>query len=170
MVITFILVMYILCAKFFVDWTRWEEFYPTILYFITCNFAYNFIFYQHTLWMYNFKAVDWLNHTFIELAFSLIIMPVFIMFFLQYFPKERRKFFYVAIWVVSFSILEYFSKETELFIHDNEWGILWSTVFNLIMFILLRIHYRKPLLALLLSVPTIIILLFFFHPSFTDLK
>jgi hypothetical protein len=40
----------------------------------------------------------------------------------------------------------------------------------MIMFPTLRLHFKRPLIAILVSIPLIIILLMFFHPSLDDLK
>jgi hypothetical protein len=91
MYLLLVVVVYILFAKFFVDWKRWKEFYPTIQFYILCNLLYNFVFYEHTLWRYKAVTVSWLNHTLIDLVFTFFIVPVVLMIYLQCFPKKRKK-------------------------------------------------------------------------------
>jgi hypothetical protein len=166
-----VVIVYIIFAKIFVDWKRFKEFYPTIQFFIIGNLLYNFLFYNHTLWSYKAVTVNWLNHTLIDITFSFIILPVVIMIYLQYFPKTpKKKIAYLAVWIAYFSFLEYIFYKRGLFIYENDWGLGMSVVFNTIMFVLLRMHSRKPVLSLAVSLPIIIILLFFFHPSLSDLK
>jgi hypothetical protein len=165
-----VIVVYVIFAKIFVDWKRWKEYYPTIQYFIICNLLYNFIFFNHTLWAYKAVTVKWLNHTFIELTFTFFIVPVVILIYLQHFPQGKKKFIYVVAWIAYFSLIELLFHKRGLFIYENGWGPIWSTIFNSIIFILLRVHYKKPLMALMVSIPIIIILLLFFHPSLSDLK
>lgn len=163
--------VYIFFAKKFVDWKRWKEYYPTIQFYIVCNLLYNFIFYQHTLWKYKAVTVDWLNHTLIDIVFTFFIVPVVIMIYLQYFPKRKgNKFLYLSIWVAYFSVLEFLFEKKGLFIYENDWNTWWSLLFNLITFTVIRIHYKNPLAALLVSAPIIAVLLLFFHPSLHDLK
>ncbi|MBT2641334.1 hypothetical protein J7I80_03705 [Bacillus sp. ISL-41] len=160
----------LILAYFLVDWKRWENFYPTIQFYIICNLMYNFLFYNHTLWAYKPKS-PWLNHTFIDLAFSLIIIPIVLMIYLNHIPKmPKNTLFYLAVWVTAFTVVEYFFQRTGMFIYDNGWGIIHSAIFNVIMFSVLGIHYKRPLYGILLSIPIIAILLFFHHPSFGDLK
>lgn len=71
MYLLLVVVVYIIFAKKFVEWDRWQEFYPTIQFYIICNLLYNFLFYQHTLWRYKAITVSWLNHTIIDFTFSL---------------------------------------------------------------------------------------------------
>lgn len=169
MYLLLVVAVYVLFAKYFVDWKRWEEYYPTILYFIVCNLTYNFVFYDYTLWMYRAKS-GWLNHTIIDLAFSYFIIPVIIMIYLRFFPTDRRKYIYLFAWITYFSVIEWLFSKKGLFVYENGWNLKWSILFNIIMFILLRVHYRKPILALALSFPIIVVLLIFFHPPFSHLK
>ncbi|WP_042355884.1 CBO0543 family protein [Bacillus rubiinfantis] len=170
MYLLFVLGVYIIFAKLFVDWKRWREFYPTIQFYIICNLLYNFIFYQHTLWRYKAVTVPWLNHTLIEIAFSFFILPVVLLIYLQYFPKGYKKYLYVGIWIAYFSLIEYLFMKKGLFIYEHGWNIWWSTLFNLITFMIIRLHYKNTLLAYLISIPIIFILLLFFHPSLQELK
>jgi hypothetical protein len=171
MYLLLVVIVYIIFAKVFVDWKRWKEFYPTIQFYIICNLLYNFVFYQHTLWKYKAVTVSWLNHTLIEATFTIFIVPVVLMVYLQYFPKKKKKkYIYFGIWVTYFSVIEYLFEKKGLFEYENDWNIWWSTLFNLITFTLIRIHYKNPLVALLISIPIIAVLLFFFHPSLAELK
>ncbi|WP_442598506.1 CBO0543 family protein [Neobacillus sp. D3-1R] len=170
MYLLIVMVVYILFAKVFIDWKRWKEFYPTVQYYIICNLLYNFIFYQHTLWRYKAVTVSWLNHTIIEIAFSLFILPVVIMMYLQYFPKGRKKYFYIGIWVAYFSVIEWIFTKKGLFVYENGWNGWWSLLFNVISFVIIRLHYKRPAFAMMISIPIIIILLYFFHPALHELK
>lgn len=162
--------VYIIVAKKFVDWKRWKEFYPTIQFYIICNLLYNFVFYQHTLWRYKAVTLSWLNHTLIEIAFSFFIIPVVLMVYLQYFPQGKKKFIYLGVWVGYFTFIEFLFEKKGLFIYENDWDLWWSTVFNLITFFIIRVHYKNHLAALLISLPIILILLLFFHPTLQELK
>lgn len=170
MYLLLVILVYIFFAKIFVDWKKWKEYYPTIQYFIISNMLYNFIFYQHTLWAYKAVTVKWLNHTLIELVFSFFIIPVVIMIYLRYLPKGKKILVYIGIWVAYFSFLEFLFVKKGLFIYENGWGITWSTLFNIILFCMVTIHYKRPMAALILSVPVMAVLLFIFHPSLSELK
>ncbi|WGG46923.1 CBO0543 family protein [Rossellomorea sp. DA94] len=170
MYLILIVVVYLLFAKFFIDWKRWKDFYPTVQFYIICNLTYNMIFYNHTLWKYKAVTVDWLNHTLIDLVFTFFIIPVVIMIYLRYFPYRKKKTVYVSSWIVYFTFIEYLFHKKGLFLYENGWNLGWSAVFNIIMFTILGLHHKKPLLALILSVPIIGILLLIFHPSLQELK
>ncbi|WP_421382767.1 CBO0543 family protein [Bacillus salacetis] len=171
MYLLLVVVVYIIFAYLFVDWKRWKDYYPTVQYYLICNLTYNFLFYNHTLWKYKAVTVDWLNHTLIELTFSFFILPVVLMIYLRYYPKNSRKsLVYVAVWIAYFTFIEYIFYKRGLFVYENGWGAGWSLIFNLIMFTMIRMHYKNKLLALIISLPLIAVLLLFFHPSLQDMK
>jgi len=170
MYLVMVIAVYAIFAKKFVNWTRWKEFYPTVQYFIICNLLYNFIFFNHTLWAYKAVTVKWLNHTLIEISFSFFIIPVVIMIYLQHFPEKKHKLIYIGVWIAYFSFIEFLFHRRGLFVYDHGWNLIWSTIFNAITFGMLRLHYKKPLAAILFSVPLIILLLLFFHPLLQELK
>ncbi|WP_456272714.1 CBO0543 family protein [Bacillus sp. AK031] len=170
MYLLLVIIVYIVFAVLFVDWKRWKEYYPTVQFFVICNLLYNFIFYNHTLWAYKAVTVEWLNHTLIEITFTLFVIPVVLMIYLRYFPARKRNFLYVSAWIAYFTILEYLFYKKGLFIYENGWSVGWSFIFNSIMFIIIRIHYKNNLIGLLISLPVIAILLLIFHPSLQDLK
>ncbi|KAA0549931.1 hypothetical protein FZW96_00855 [Bacillus sp. BGMRC 2118] len=170
MYLLLVLGILVFLGYYFVDWKNWKSYYPTIQFYIICNLFYNFIFYNHTLWKYNSVTISWLSHTLIETGFTLLVLPILIMIYLRYFPENKKPFLYIAVWVLGFTLLEYLAEKKELFIYENGWSILWSGLFNLIMFSILRIHYRNPITAFLVSIPVILILFQFFHPSLPKLK
>ncbi|WP_252183396.1 CBO0543 family protein [Rossellomorea vietnamensis] len=170
MYLLLVVLVYIIFAKVFVDWKRWQDYYPTVQYYLICNLAYNFVFYNHTLWKYKAVTVDWLNHTLIELTFSFFILPIVIMIYLRYYPQGKKSYVYVLIWIIYFTFLEFLFYKRGLFIYENGWSVGWSLVFNIIMFVMLRMHYKNKLLALIVSIPIIAVLLMFFHPSLGDMK
>ena len=169
MYLILIVTVYLIIGYFFVDWKRWREFYPTVQFYIIFNLLYNFIFFNHTLWAYTPKS-PWLNHTIIDLTFSFIILPIVIMIYLQYFPVQRRRVLYISTWIAFFTMTEFISQKKGLFTYSNDWDLYNSAFFNIIMFCILIIHHKRPLVSILLAIPIIMILLYFHHPSFIDLK
>ncbi|WP_423800878.1 CBO0543 family protein [Neobacillus sp. SAB-20_R2A] len=162
--------VYIIFAKVFVDWKRWREFYPTVQFYIICNLLYNFLFYQHTLWRYKAVTLPWLNHTLIEITFSLFIVPIVLFIYLQYFPKGKKKYVYLGFWVTYFSVIELIFEKKGLFVYENGWNLWWSILFNLITFTIIRVHHKNPITAFIISFPIIVVLLLLFHPSLAEMK
>ncbi|MCA1029492.1 hypothetical protein LCL95_00440 [Bacillus timonensis] len=172
MYLLFVLVCWIIIGVKFIKRENWKAFYPTILFFISANFLYNFLYYHHTLWAYKAKTTHLLNHTLIEITFSLCIVPITIALYLQFFPNERfsRKIRYILIWAVFYWVIEYVFYKKEMFIYDNGWSPAWTFGFNLMMFTMLRVHFKRPFIALFISVPIIIVLMFFFPVPLDKMK
>ncbi|WP_110114282.1 CBO0543 family protein [Bacillus sp. CGMCC 1.16541] len=171
MYLLLVIIVWILFAYKFVDWSKVKLQYPTILFFIVVNMTYNMIYYQHTLWAFRGVTIDWLNHTIINLAFTFFICPVALTIYLQRFPHHRRiKYAYIAIWVMFFSILEYLFAHKGMFVYDNGWNGWHNVWFNLVLFIILTIHYRKPVIAIALSILVSCIFFLVFPVPISSLK
>jgi len=72
-------------------WRRWKEYYPTILFFIVGDLAYNFIFYNHSLWEYGMPIWPSLGHSYIDLYWAVIIFPYIVILFLTFFSAEKNQ-------------------------------------------------------------------------------
>jgi hypothetical protein len=162
--------IYLLVAVPMTEWTKWKKYYPTIQYYVICDLLYNFLFYNHTLWEYHSVETEWLNHTIIDLIFTFLIIPVAIYFYLSFLPEGKKWIVYIAGWVALFTLVEFFFHQRGLFLYQNGWNAKWSLIFNMILFTMLRLHYRSYVKAIILTAPIIAMLLWFFHPSFADLK
>lgn len=49
MYLILVIVVWILFAYCFIDWSQWKKQYPTVLYFIAINLTYNMLYFNHTL-------------------------------------------------------------------------------------------------------------------------
>lgn len=130
-------------------WRRWREYYPTILYAIIGDFAYNFVFHDHTLWLYD----GFFNHTTMDIIATFFLFPSIIILFLTHWPATWfKKALYVLAWAAGNTLFEYLSVLLDIFHYDHGWSILWSFTLLVGAFILLRVHYKKPLVAWPISI------------------
>jgi len=126
------------------EWRRWQEFYPTILYVIIGDLAYNFVFHDHTLWLYHGAFA----HTISDMIVALFMFPSIVILFLTHWPQKRVfQIFYVLVWAGFNLLLEFLSVLLDVFEYDNGWTVWWSLILLIVSFIMIRIHYKKPLLA-----------------------
>lgn len=78
---------------------------------------------------------------------------------------------WVSFWIFLYSILEYINLHYLYLIrHHNGWNMMWSVIFNIVMFLMFRIHHKKPLLAWGLSVIWILFLLMMFPIPLEKMK
>ncbi|MYL33698.1 hypothetical protein GLW08_18995 [Pontibacillus yanchengensis] len=171
MYLIFVVVVWLIYAILFLDRKKAYQAYPTVQYFIIFNLVYNFLYYNHPLWEYQGITTPILNHTFIELTFTFIILPIAILVYLQYFPKSFvHKIVYVGLWVVFFSFIEMLFFRMEMFEYSNGWSVMHSLWFNILMFSMIRLHHKKPILTIILSVPITIVLISMFPIPIGKLK
>jgi hypothetical protein len=88
------------------------------------------------------------THTFSDYFDAFFVAPFTIILFLSRFPvKLVHQVLYTFCWACLYTLIEYLSNVCGFIAYDNGWNILWSFgVFGL-MFPLLWLHYKKPLLA-----------------------
>ena len=91
--------------------------------------------------------------------------PVTVLIYLGRFPQQKMKAItWILFWVALYSIIEFINLQfLDLITHHNGWTMTWSVIFNFIMFTMLWLHYKKPGMALLLSIPIVVYLLWYFR-------
>jgi hypothetical protein len=145
------------------DWKNWQLYYPTILFMIVGNFLYNVLTYHYPIWMYK-DSTFFPNHTTADIFNSFVLFPAVILIFLPHYPKESmiKKVKYLALWITVFVSVEWFLGYLGYFSYYNGWTLGWSFLFNVGMFMILRIHFKRPLLAWAISVFVILFLVIYF--------
>lgn len=125
-------------------WMRWREYYPTILYIILGNLAYFYVFHEYELWLYS----SFLGNIYTGLAITFLIYPPMVALYLEYFPERKvMQAVYILSWTAIGTLIEYFACLSGGIIYDHGWNLLWSTIIFIGSFILLRVHYRHPLIV-----------------------
>ncbi|AST90242.1 CBO0543 family protein [Sutcliffiella cohnii] len=157
------------------DWKRWRLYYPTILFLICVDLLKNFLFYNYSMWTYEetfFGETILQNHTFINLMIMVIVYPATVLIYLGRFPQKRQnQFFWILFWIVTYWVVEYVNLNyLNLINHYNGWNMKWSFLFLIVMFVMLKIHHKNPLLAWALSILFILFLWNVFDISVEILK
>ena len=125
-------------------WRKWREYYPTILYAIIGDIGYNFVFHDHTLWLYD----SFFNHTTMDVIATFLMFPSIVILFLTHWPSTWfKQALYVLAWSAANTLFEYIGVLAGTFKYDHGWGIPWSFALLVGAFIMLRLHHKKPLLA-----------------------
>jgi hypothetical protein len=156
------LLCWILAAWKWGDWRNWNKYHSTILYFISCNFLLNYLTYNYSLWTLSDFFLP--THTLNDLAVTLIAFPCASLIFLGRYPEHSiiAKLNHNLLWIFIFSAIEYLYFLIGNFHYEHGWNIWWSILFNIMTFPMLRLHYKRPLLAYLLSVVTVVALMHIF--------
>lgn len=156
----------LVCYKYG-DWKHWNKYYSTILFFIAGDLLYSQVFHNNLLWMY---VTDILNHTLINMLMMVTVYPATVMLFIPNYPKGIfNKVVYTLSWIFLFSLAEYIAVLLGCFSYEDGWSVGWSIIFNLVMFPLLYLHDKKPLLAWFLAIVELIIYLIIFDVNILNL-
>jgi hypothetical protein len=141
-------------------WKQWDKYYSTILFFITGDTIYNILFQNNLLWRYVSPV---LNHTIINMIIAFTVYPSTVLFFLPNHPKGiLRQLIHFFLWISLYISVEYISFCLGYFKYDNGWNTLCSVIFNIGLFPLLYLHYKKPLLAWLVAGIELILVIILF--------
>lgn len=154
------IILILVCWKWG-DLRNWRLYYPTILYFIIGDLTAYILLRNKPLWLYEGRPY---NHFFPDLYCAIFIYPWMIILYLKHYPDRLKKQVpYILLFVTMFSAFEYILYLLGLFSYDNKWCLAYSVVFNLLMFPLLRLHFKKPLLVWPISMALAFAILFIFN-------
>jgi hypothetical protein len=164
-------IIFLLVGWKFGDWKNLKKYYPTILFFIIGDLLYNILTDNHPLWNYN---KDWIlsNHTLANLWIMITVYPATVITYLYHFPGRKiKQIFYILLWVILFFVWEFLDLHVfGLINHSNGWNMWWSLLFDIILFIMLPIHHKRPFVAWGLSIIIIIFFLTVFNVNLYQLK
>ncbi|MDQ6595835.1 hypothetical protein E2K98_18070 [Bacillus salipaludis] len=150
---------------------NWKPYYPTLLYASFGNALYELICYKYQLWQ---MEPNGLPFAMIPMLLLILLgMPLSTWIYLSKYPFRKglsSQVLYISLFVVLFVILEFLSIKWGAITYHHNWNLLWSLLFVIVMFIMLRIHYQRPLLALILSVIFSVFLCLMFDVSLDKMK
>lgn len=132
-----------ICLKFSA-WKDWKKYYATIQYAVLWSFIYSLVYYRKPLWIFTKLISPVIN----DLIYTLILAPFTLMLFLTYLPpKYFKQIKYIVIWAVLYTIAEWILLYHGYVRYDESWNILLSFAFNIMLFSLVTMHFKKPLLT-----------------------
>ncbi|MGG3561175.1 hypothetical protein ABES03_06185 [Neobacillus rhizosphaerae] len=140
------------------DWRNVKKYYATILYFLFCDVLYYYLSYNHRLW--SITPTPPLTSEFVALVGEFIVFTGTIFLFLGRYPSNQ--FFsirWTSLWVILYTTNEWVLLKTGTFVYEHGWTIVHSLLFNIFMFIFLRLHDQRPILTMILSIPIPFILI-----------
>ncbi|MEO2076318.1 MAG: CBO0543 family protein [Bacillus sp. (in: firmicutes)] len=162
--------LWILAALKFAD-RNWLPYYPTLLFASLGNALYELICYKYQLWQ---MEPNGLPVAMIPICLLIFIgMPISTWIFLSKYPYSKgisSQVLYIGFFVTIYIILEYFSVKGGAITYHHNWNLLWSLLFVIVMFIIIRIHHRRPMFALILSTIFTGFLCIIFDVTFNKMK
>ncbi|MFD1361058.1 CBO0543 family protein [Lentibacillus salinarum] len=156
-----IVMLIILAAWRLGDWSRFHKFHATMLYITAMDLLYFFFTFDYPLW--TFHSNIGISGRVLDLLHAFIVLPLTVIIFLTKFPDAfMNKCFYTAKWILLYIVFEWGGYYLGAIDYHHGWSIGWSSLFVLVMFPMLRLHYKRPLLTYGLSAITIATLLSIF--------
>ena len=156
-----------LCYKF-ANWENWYIYYPTITFYIIVSLTSHIVTYNISLWSIPVLIG---NDSLSEYYIVCFIFPSIILLFLSNYPKQPfKKIAYLFSFVFILSLIEYVSYLGKYIFYGHGWTIGWSILLYIGMFMMIRLHYKKPLFAWLLFFPIVVAGMLYFNISLNDLK
>lgn len=143
------------------DWKNWQKYHTTMLYFALGNLTYNFLTASYFLWRFNSDFLS--NHTLTEMLYTFIIFPGTALLFLSNYPKTKKEQLKHYIrWVAIYVLVELAFIFTDHIHYQHGWNLGWSAAFDVIMFPILYLFYKKPIIAYLISIPIAVFFIWWF--------
>lgn len=153
------------------DWRNWRLYYSTILYMIVGDFTYIIARADRPLWKFESPLF---SYTFIELLIAFICYPSTCLVFWGLYTKvkkDKKKVTALLLFAAClYTSFEWLSHHFGFISYYYGWSLYWSFLFNLIMFPLILLHFKKPLLVWPLSAALALIMMYFFKLPFAIMK
>lgn len=144
------------------DWREWKRYLSAMQYIAIGNLTYNFLCASYFLWRLNPDFLS--NHTLTEMLYTFIIFPGTALMFLNRYPKNTKDVIpYILFWVGIYVGIEWIYHQTNHIIYGYGWSLKWSFLFDCLMFAMLRLYDRKPILAFIISIPITIFWIWLFE-------
>ncbi|WP_159881610.1 CBO0543 family protein [Paenibacillus puerhi] len=143
-------------------WRQSGRYHSTALYIMLGSLLYIVLTAGYVLWSF-VPDIPMLRLT-CELFYSLLVFPLTALMFLNGYPEGlgRVRVHYLK-WIGCYAGIELVLMWTGRIEYGNGWNWYCSVLFDFMMFPMLRLHSRRPLVAYACSVPIIIGLLLLFR-------
>ncbi|TMU88004.1 hypothetical protein FGG79_07815 [Bacillus sp. BHET2] len=174
MILLFLLFYAIIGWKFG-NWKDFLSYYPTLLFFIVGDLLSQFLLYDYSMW--KFKTITpfvfpiHLNHTLISLSKMAIQYTATVSIFIGRLPNTiLGKMWWILLWTGIYGLTEGLAHILGMMTYHNGWHFGWDLFFNVLMFTVLIIHHKNPLIGWIVSFPIIIFLLLHFNVPYSVMK
>lgn len=157
---------FILAAWKWGDWKNWSKYYPTILYMIVFNLVYFALSIDFPLWSYDHSV---LGHTYSDFVVGFIMFPATMLLYLPYQPKEKiKRVGFLLFWVFIYAGIELLQSNIGGIFYYNGWKYSYSVLFDVLFFVMARLHFKYPLWTFAGSIITVPLVLALFDFPFKN--
>ncbi|MFC7063119.1 CBO0543 family protein [Halobacillus seohaensis] len=145
-------------------WGKWENFHKyhaTMIYLSTMDLLYFYLTIDYPLW--RLQPDLGMSDGLIQILYTFIIFPCTVIIFLSRYPNVfSKQCLYIGKWIVIYIGVEGIGWIFGRINYAHGWNLGASFLFLFLMFPMLRLHYKKPIVAYVVSIIVITSLLFLF--------
>ncbi len=152
-----VLLIVILSSLKWGDWKNWQKYHSTMILAGYGNLLFQFLYCDNDPWLINPGFYQ--NHTIFELVFSVIILPFTAFLFLSNYPDSSiKKFLHFSYYISVYVGFEYLYFLTGNITYHYGWSFMYSVAWDIMMFTIWAVHFRKPIKAYILATIVVIII------------
>jgi hypothetical protein len=145
------------------DWSRFRQYYPTMLYVSVCKVLYEFVAHQ-TFYLWKLHADFGPSYFGVIMIHAFFLYPFSAFLFLSNYPKELNKqIVHYLKWIFIYTALEWLGYNYGTITYSHGWNFWWSIIFTMNMFALIRIHFVNYLWAIPLTAFTVLFYMYEFN-------
>ncbi|MDP4128315.1 MAG: CBO0543 family protein [Bacillota bacterium] len=149
--------MHLILAMLFVvatwrwgDWRNWQKYHATMLFIIMGSLLYDFLYAGQLLW--EIKPDLYWSYKFTVLMHSFISLPLTTLVFLTNFPKEfNKQLLRILMFIGIYGCLELIMFKLGGIQYHHGWNFWWSIAWDCMMFPVLALHFKKPIISYFVS-------------------
>lgn len=151
------------------DWRHWKKYHTTMLFMALSSAMYDVLVNDGPFYLWRYVGNFYFSEEMASLLYTCVAFPATCLLYLSNFPEERwRQVLHICKYVAIYVSLEIVGLHYETISHAHSWNMWWSTLFNLAMFSILRLHHTRPLIAYVVSVAIATYLMIHFHVPLWD--
>ncbi|WP_390355698.1 CBO0543 family protein [Virgibacillus halophilus] len=145
----------------FWNWERFYRYHTTMLYIATMNLLYLFFTAGYHLW--KMESDIGLPVPIINMLYTFIVFPCTTILFLSRYPEYLKGQIYHNLkWIFIYIGAEWVGSLFNLITYEHGWNLGWSLLFVIMMFLMFRLHYKRPLFAYLLTFVFTVLIIYYF--------
>ncbi|MGZ4163793.1 MAG: CBO0543 family protein [Tumebacillaceae bacterium] len=163
--------IFIIAGWIWGDWRNWRVYYPTILYHYIVNLLQDLLTYDYTLWKFQNNIPFLPNHIPCSLTIMFVNFTAIILIYLGKYPRRvLHQILWMLFWAAINVGIELISLRFHHIVYEHGWTLGWSIVIDILIYPLLRLHFKRPLLAWAATAAVFAFFIVYFHIPIRGLK
>lgn len=151
------------------DCRNWKQYHATLLFMPLGTLMYGLLVNDKNFYLWRYQSDYLFSEETADTFYTLVVFPATVLLYLSNDPDSiAGKIVHTLKYVAIYCIIEWIGLKFGAIKHDQGWTMYWSVLFNTVTFSMLRLHYKRPIAAYILSIIFSILLLLYFDVPLTD--